>query len=660
MYRSLLFQLLAELPRLQKCLDWISLPHDGQWEIPILQDILEDMVQNLENESVAIYIDALDECDQDQIRDMIQFLDTLGQLARVTGSSLNICLASRHYPHITLRDGLGLIVVLENEQSHAADISAYINNKLLIGQSKLANKIRTELQAKASGVFMWAVLVVEILNKERDRGRMHSLQQRLREIPGDLHKLFQDILTQEQDKDEMLLCIQWVLFSLRLLTPRELHAAVLYRERITFEDLSDEETHIFITNSSRGLVEVTKSEIPTVQFIHESVRDFLLKEGGVTMIWPTLNSEFIADSHMKLAQCCLQYLKTFRWENFASNRDLPRDSLISKLEAAFPFLDYATNTMLFHADEACSSGRLTHEFLPSFQLFLEKWIGIFNSIEIVKPGDLYNSSTPLLYILASENTPSLIKAYPDALELVKVNEEDEYLCPLLASIYKGNGEAVEAFRECLISYNQAHGNEAKEPCLYNSDDWPHRFSMNFDPFQHSILSCLAGHGDLNLLENLILAGKLSVDAEILKDGIEPVVRAVRRGNEAMVGFLIKTGLFDLNWKNSNGYTPLLTACIGGQEACIRTLLTSGLANPNVVNDNGMSPFLFSIAIGSVAMAQIFLETGKVDIDEKSANGRTYLSRAAEKGHGSMVEWLLKTGKINPDLPDSTGRTSTLR
>lgn len=33
---------------------------------------------------------------------------------------------------------------------------------------------------------MWVVLVVDILNKEHDGGRVHKLRQRLGEIPGDL------------------------------------------------------------------------------------------------------------------------------------------------------------------------------------------------------------------------------------------------------------------------------------------------------------------------------------------------------------------------------------------------------------------------------------------------------------------------------------------
>ena len=56
-----------------------------------------------------------------------------------------------------------------------------------------------------------------------------------------------------------------------------------------------------ILNSSKGLAEITKSKIPSVQFIHESVRDFLLKENGLRDIWSEqLGSNFQGESHEQL------------------------------------------------------------------------------------------------------------------------------------------------------------------------------------------------------------------------------------------------------------------------------------------------------------------------------------------------------------------------
>lgn len=55
---------------------------------------------------------------------------------------------------------------------------------------------------------------------------------------------------------------------------------------------------LFVVASSKGLAEVTKSRNkPTVQFIHESVRDFLIKDGGLCELWPHLNDALANSSH---------------------------------------------------------------------------------------------------------------------------------------------------------------------------------------------------------------------------------------------------------------------------------------------------------------------------------------------------------------------------
>jgi hypothetical protein len=124
------------------------------------------------------------------------------------------------------RSSIGL--VLEGQEGHSQDITNYLESELKIGKSKIAQQIRSELQEKASGVFMWLVLVVGILNIEHDRGRVHALGQKLQEIPGDLHDLFRDILTRDtHNKDELVLGIQWVLFAKHSLSLEQLYFAIL-------------------------------------------------------------------------------------------------------------------------------------------------------------------------------------------------------------------------------------------------------------------------------------------------------------------------------------------------------------------------------------------------------------------------------------------------
>ncbi|KAJ1325231.1 ankyrin repeat domain-containing protein 50 [Microdochium nivale] len=232
-------------------------------------------------------IDALDECDSDEVRDMVHFFEDLETFAIDQGHYFRVLFASRHYPHITVRKGVKLN--LDGQEGHEQDIANYISDKINIGKSPGAKSIAEELQRKAEGIFMWVFLVVRILNKQFDNGtNTASLWKELQRIPPDLHALLQDILSRDEDnREEMLSCIQWILFAQRQLSPIELYFAIHYSSTSELDDgllewdpeeFSTEQVNKFILATSKGLAEVTRSKIPTVQFIHESVNDFLLKK----------------------------------------------------------------------------------------------------------------------------------------------------------------------------------------------------------------------------------------------------------------------------------------------------------------------------------------------------------------------------------------------
>lgn len=93
-----------------------------------------------------------------------------------------------------------------------------------------------------------------------------------------------------------MLCIQWVLFAKQPLSPEQLYFAILSgveTDAVSIWDPSEITRDVikrFILDSSKGLTEITTSKLQKVQFIHESVRDFLLKEDGLSSIWLDLRS----------------------------------------------------------------------------------------------------------------------------------------------------------------------------------------------------------------------------------------------------------------------------------------------------------------------------------------------------------------------------------
>lgn len=88
LFRSLLYQIFRLIPES----DWkevlegvtpLALPgrDSSSWSLETLMDLLALAIPKLSDRTLQIYIDALDECDEDQVRDMVGFFERLGNNA---------------------------------------------------------------------------------------------------------------------------------------------------------------------------------------------------------------------------------------------------------------------------------------------------------------------------------------------------------------------------------------------------------------------------------------------------------------------------------------------------------------------------------------------------------------------------------------------------
>lgn len=104
MYRSLLCRLLEKVPRLQQVvkLPWFPIASQ-RWEPSVLQDIFRKAVLGLQQERLMMIVDALEEGDQAGGRAMVEYLESLTEVAPSRKISLEACYSSRHYPHITAK-----------------------------------------------------------------------------------------------------------------------------------------------------------------------------------------------------------------------------------------------------------------------------------------------------------------------------------------------------------------------------------------------------------------------------------------------------------------------------------------------------------------------------------------------------------------------------
>ena len=650
MYRSLLFQLLTAVPDLQKV--FIPLASAKQkfgkiygWDIEELKAILASTIENLGQQHLTCFIDALDECEEDQVRDMVSFLERLGQVAVSSGIRLNIYLSSRHYPHISIEKGIKLI--MEGQQGHDQDIAKYVNSKLKAGRGKQFDGVKAEILSRASGVFLWVVLVVQMLNKAYDHGQIYALQRRLREIPDKLDDLFADILTRDgENREELVLCLQWILYAQRPLKRPELYFAIMSGiepaeltewdpEEITTMDMEK-----FILSCSKGLAEVTKTKDQTVQFIHESVRDFLLRRNGLSKLQSDLGSNVAGLSHEQLKQCCYRYIAIDMSQQLPLNTPLPAalseeaKNLRMLVSEKFPFLEYAVHTMLNHADAAEGYGVSQKVFLESFSYHtrpgFRAWISLNNLLERYGIRQ-HTLEASVLYILAEKNLSNLIPLQLEKDPNIDILGE-RYGYPLYAALFNDNEKALRVIlsadsKPCSTS------NE-RQNSLFITRNRRHEEAIQFLLQERVDIKCKAQPGQTLLSY------------------------AAKRGYEAIMELLLATNKVDVNSRDKDGQTPLSRAAEAGNETAVRLLLATSEVNVDSRDEYGQTPLSKAAGSGNETAVRLLLATGKVDVDSRDKDGWTPLSRAAGRNE-AVVKLLLATGKVDVDSRDKHGRDATI-
>lgn len=629
MYRALLSEILERVPELQCVFDTLELrtcnsSEHHQWGIELLKDLFEQAILRLEHSSLVCFINALDECAENQVRDMISFFEHVGELTVGAGIHFRVIFSSRHYPYISIKRGLEL--VLEGQEGHIQDITNYVNSELKIGNSNLAMQIRGELEEKASGVFMWVVLVMGILNKAYDGGRVRALRQLLRSIPGDLHELFRDILTRDShNRHELLLCIQWLLFAKQPLKPEELYFAIL--SGIEPGALTEWDTDVdtidvirrFILSSSKGLAEITQSKAPAVQFIHESVRDFLLKENGLCRIWPDLGGNLQGQSHDQLKQCCLTYMNVDVSKHVDLSEPLAKASsteaanLRESIAKMFPFLEYAVRNVLYHADAAEGSGIAQGDFIQDFQF--PYWVQLDNLFEKHEVRR-HTQNVRLLYILAEGNLSNLIRVHPSVLSCLDM-EGERYKFPFFASLATGSGKAVRTFMQAYAA-NMPPESRLRALCDKYCQNGSRNPSLRRDfrfSDRRTILSCIAELGDEVIFEFLLETGKFTPDSKD-KDGRTPLSWAAAKGNETIVKLLLATNQVDPDSKDKDGRTPLSWAAGQGNETIVKLLLATGQVDPDSKDKDGWTPLSWAVVHGDKVVFKLSPPTCHVDPGSK--------------------------------------------
>ncbi|KAM4066694.1 ankyrin repeats (3 copies) domain-containing protein [Hirsutella rhossiliensis] len=395
--RSLLHQVLEQVPgalqdlvakHKQRC-DSVGKEGDKwHWHANELQRFFRSSLPTvLKSHHVWLFVDALDECGEEGAVDLVQEFESLLQ-GLPTGLQFHICFTCRHYPILALNCELKICV----EDRNKSDISTYVEARLAKFDAPTRSAISNLVTTRASGIFMWAHLVVKrVLKLEREGEGFKRIEEAVYAIPQGLDELYRNLVGSMNDRLASLKLIQWICFATRPLSLDELRWAMAADADCPHKSLHQCQSAADYAKDSGmmerkvktlscGLAEVVESSnAQVVQFIHQSVKDFFVDKGlsALDGNLRTIETE-TGVAHYRMSRTCIRYLAMEEVaQSIASNHHL---------EAEFPLLRYATMSWIAHAKH--SEAKVSQEnLLDDFHWPLEDVVRTWN----------VHRRTPLLY-----------------------------------------------------------------------------------------------------------------------------------------------------------------------------------------------------------------------------------------------------------------------
>ncbi|KAM0148092.1 hypothetical protein ACHAPG_010208 [Botrytis cinerea] len=635
MFRSLLHQLLFCAPStgaafqrsFEEKIDSQGEPgKDWDWHISEIYDFFKSAVEDAATtHSVNIFVDALDEADdgtddRDTSHHIVNDFHDINDMLCHKKLRSTICFSCRHFPVITKSQRWEIWVEKENHE----DISTYILNELnkKLSPTEAESQYLVEWQDTiikgAQGVFQWAALVVRMVVQHYDNGiSPREIRQMLTRVPKQLGDVYKHILKQvieKEDYQQTLRLMRWVCLAERPLTMVEICFAMNLPDTDTFdaefEDLelpTNDTMKRRVVSLSGGLVEFkrhNKQEI--VQFIHQSVNDFLFQD-GLDFLDTMIRGNPIGQGHNHLSVICANYIGMIK-------PDYLKEPIEGAIQAQFPFVNYAVRSWYLHAEKAETQGVLQDYLLQFIQhrpFALKNWIWFYKIIDQYDfSGRRPEHNCTLLHITSGANLLSVVNG------LLKVGYELESMDDYgnRALHYASRWGHVQIVKT-LLDAGALIDEENKSKC--------------------TVLERAAANGHREVVEMLLAKGA-NVNKQTGDSG-NALYGAALKGSRAVVQMLLDYKA-DVNAQGGRYGNALQAAVYGGYQSIVQLLLDCK-ADVNAQGGTFGNALQAAVCEGHQFIVQLLLDY-KADVNAQGGEYGNALQAAAYEGHQSIVQLLL--------------------
>lgn len=577
---------------------------DCPWEEGFLLDAVRNLVQrtSAHGSSILLIIDGVDECQNPA--QIVSLLSTI-RLATLSPGLLWACALSRPHPDLQPR---GKFEVEMDSANNSCEIEAFVRHNVREAAAKRGEiqppsehvkRLAEIITERSAGMILKARLMVQSMFSFPKEHFIHHIRNL-----EDLELLYEAILRQlcsyrnslyrETAQRALLL----VLHAKRTLTTFELcgslvqalglragHSFQVARSSPASEDMQILNSLVYnIALLSGGLLAITAlkvrqkgdettnraaSTVPTVGFVHVSVREFLLHKATAITFAKLGAFPFDAgDVDFEIAGLCLCYIDVFSQESVAWSK--------VRSSASTHFLRYAVFNVMGHISSAAKRGLNASasdmwEFQPFQPGFLVQWIELYRSLSgnlnLFEP----HKSTAA-HIMAHFDIPWLGDEFLVGEDCVALADKEDHrgLTPLSVAAARGHLNISKILVEKGANINHLG-------CVYGKTP----------------LALAAAHGNLEVARLLLDAGADIGDGEETRS---PLWMAVSGSHSEVVKLLTDKGANVEMRDPSTGQSLLSRACAIGHGPIVRILLNHG-AEIGHQDKRGWTALHYAISMG---------------------------------------------------------------
>ncbi|KEZ43748.1 hypothetical protein SAPIO_CDS4385 [Scedosporium apiospermum] len=536
----------------------------------------------------------------------------------------------------------------ENQPGYSEDLQTYIRHRVddLSRRRDWAPDIKAflldALCSNANQTFLWIHTVIESLENTL-LASIQDLRDIISTVPPDLEAIYMDFVTGISPNYQAVASklLKLLLASERPLQLDEINISfTISSHHDNAEDVA-RACQTSIRHTLQGIlgpfIRISES---TVSLVHQSVKDFLLRDRYHGEKFPAMLSISEGEAALEMASACIRYLQLDDFStDISASTDVESSSEVSGADCESPTTDLIGG-LWDEEEQALGMGKLfresgfadpeTWQTLETKYKFYDyaalNWTKHFALCEASASSQLREAATALIDVENWNCYNWLQRYWADPSTHGDSNPADFH--PIVAAAYFGLPETVVGLLESID---------------------------RTDPTLDRALFFASQQGHLRVVSALLQAGA-DPNAES-RESQRALAAAAEHGHLGCVIALVTDDRTDLNGRGGKfGRTALSYACSNGHREIVKELLTRAECRVDQADYKGLTPFIHAVKGGYLSIARTLARRPDVDINHRDKEGRTALSWAAEYGMDEVVKCLLNMRRIDPNVADENRKS----